>query len=62
MKIDEIMKCLEALAQSQGFYSRYCQWLRQIREDFPERWEDLVKELESQNFKDAVDLVIYLEG
>lgn len=62
MNIEEIMKCLEALAKSQGFYSRFCQYLRQLREDFPERWEDVVTELESQNFKDSVDLVMYLEG
>ena len=46
------------LAQSQGFYGRL---LRNIDEMDEEDREKVWSDLESQNFKDAVDLIMYIE-
>ena len=48
----------EMLAQSQGFYGRL---LRNIDEMDEEDREKVWSDLESQNFKDAVDLILYIE-
>ena len=48
----------EMLAQSQGFYGRL---LRDIDEMLEEDREKVWSDLESQNFKDAVDLILYIE-
>ena len=48
----------EMLAQSQGFYGRL---LRNIDEMDEEDREKVWSDLESQNFKDAVDLIMYIE-
>ena len=48
----------EMLAQSQGFYGRLLRDIDEMNEEDQERfWSDL----ESQNFKDAVDLILYIE-
>lgn len=49
----------EMLAQSQGFYGRL---LRSIDEMDEEDREKVWSDLESQNFKDVVDLILYLES
>ena len=48
----------EMLAHSQGFYGRL---LRNIDEMDEEDREKVWSDLESQNFKDAVDLILYIE-
>ena len=48
----------EMLAQSQGFYGRL---LRNIDEMDEEDREKVWSDLESQNFKDSVDLIMYIE-
>ncbi len=52
MNKEEIKQLLQNLASSQGFYQR-------ILDNITE--EDL-DNLESRNFKDSVDLIMFLEG
>ena len=59
MDRQEIRKVFEMLACSQGFYGRL---LRSIDEADEETREEFWKDLEEQNFKDAVDVVLYLES
>jgi hypothetical protein len=56
MSKEEILSFIEQMSYSQGFYGRL---LRDIAED-----EDgeILKTLEKQNFKDLLDLVMFLEG
>ena len=72
MKIEEIKSTIKSLASSQGFYGRllassqgfYGRLLASMEtmeEMFPQDYEEVVKELESQNFENAVDLVMYFE-
>lgn len=58
MKAEQIMNCFRDLAKSQGFYGRI---LNQIKEN-PVAGDKFLKELEEQNFKDEVDLILYLES
>lgn len=53
-----IRKVFENLAMSQGFYGRL---LREIDEADEEARENFWKELEEQNFKDAVDVILFME-
>lgn len=59
MKRTEIEKIMRSLAMSQGFYGRLLRDIYSLSED---EQENVWSELESQNFKDAVDLVMYIEG
>lgn len=54
MTREEILENIKMLAKSQGFYGRI---LRAIEED-----DSILDTLEEQNFKDVIDLVLYLES
>ena len=54
MTREEILENIKMLAKSQGFYGRV---LRAIEED-----DSIIDTLEEQNFKDVIDLVLYLES
>lgn len=55
MNKQEILEAIRNLALSQGFYG---QLLDQIYDD---ETEEILDELEAQNFKDVVDLIMYIE-
>ena len=59
MKRDEILWIFQSLARSQGMYGRI---LRLIDRMTDEEREVMWQELEAQDFEDAVDLVLYIEG
>ena len=59
MKREEIMETIKSLASSQGLYGRLYRDLMELDED---EYEQVMLELESQNFKDEVDLVMFIEG
>lgn len=59
MNRKEIMDAIQMLAQSQGFYSRMYNAMREADVD---DLECFLNELESQNFKDTVDMVMYFES
>ena len=61
MKIEEIKSTIKSLASNQGFYGRLLASMETMEEMFPKDYEEVVKELESQNFQNAVDLVMYFE-
>ena len=50
----EILDTIKSLAQSQGFYGRL---LEQIQDN-----DEALEYLEQQNFKDSLDLILFLEG
>ena len=58
MKREEIMETIKSLASSQGLYSRLYRDLMELDE---EKYNEVMTELESQNFKDGVDLIMYIE-
>ena len=50
---------INTLRNSQGFYSRLYQTVNQLSE---EGYRDLTALLDQQNFKDSVDVVLWLEA
>lgn len=62
MTRNEILNTIKDLAKSQGFYGRLLYNLESAESYNPEYYEAFMTELESQNFSDAVDLIIYLES
>lgn len=61
MKIDAILDLIRSLACSQGFYGRLYRDLISTRNNDPDRWANIVEELESQNFTDDLSVILYLE-
>ena len=61
MKRDEIMANIASLARSQGFYGRlYCKLIR-MRDNQPDSYDKYMTNLESQNFRDVLDIVACYE-
>ena len=58
MKKEEILSAIRSLAASQGFYGRL---LMALSSDEPDAVAYL-EYLEEQNFKDVIDLVMFLES
>lgn len=52
-------KTINTMRNSQGFYSRLYQTINQLSE---EGYRDLTALLDQQNFKDSVDVVLWLEA
>lgn len=59
MNRKEIKKVMQELAMSQGFYGRL---LRKINEMDAEAQEEVWTEMEAQNWGDAVEMVMAIEG
>lgn len=55
MNREEIINSIKDLAKCQGFYSRLYDYI------LTDNSEEFISELESQNFKDTIDLILYLE-
>lgn len=58
MNEEQILNAIKELAQSQGFYGRLYRDLT----DGSKQAEIILNTLVEQNFKDKVDLVLYIEG
>ena len=61
MCIEEIMDVIKGLAMSQGFYGRLLRALEELKNEDVHKYQDVVLELEGQNFKDPIDVVMYFE-
>ena len=59
MKREQILDTFRSLARSQGFYGRLLEAIDRLT--YEER-EDYLTALEEQNFSDALDLVLFVEG
>ena len=57
MNKKEIMEAIKTLAQSQGLYGRLYEFLKSNEDDGA-----LLNYLAFQNFKDKVDMVMFIEG
>ena len=61
MTREDILRTFEMLAQSQGFYGRLLCALKNAKDNDYDAYDEYMNELESQNFTDAVDFIIYIE-
>lgn len=58
MNRQQILNAVKSLAQSQGFYGRLYEALTSGTEEA----EDALNQMVEQNFKDSVDMVMWLES
>ena len=56
----DIREAIKQLAKSQGSYGRLDANLDELQD--LDKYDEVMQELDDQNFKDIVDLVMYLEG
>lgn len=61
MKREQILNIIKELAKSQGFYGRLYMDLLYCKNNHEDEYEEFMSVLESKNFNDPVDLVIFLE-
>lgn len=62
MKITQIMATLKELAKSQGLYERIYNELRSYEQYDEEVFEAIKTDLETKNFNDVIDLIMFIEG
>lgn len=58
----DIREAIKQLAKSHGSYGRLDARLDELQAEDPDKYDEVMQELDAQNFKDMVDLVMYLEG
>lgn len=61
MKMDEIISVIEMLSHSQGFYGRLLRSIYELKQENETEYNELKNYLESQNFSDTLDVVLFLE-
>ena len=59
MNREQILATFRSLAMSQGFYGRLLEQIDSVDE---ETRDAFLSDLESRDFKDVVDLVMWIEG
>ena len=57
MDREKILDAVRMLARSQGFYGRLYEFLTSGTDEA----ENMLQEMEAQNFKDTLDMVLWLE-
>ena len=61
-EFNDVINVLIELSHSQGFYGRLLRDLSEIKEYETERFDLIVMEIESQEFTNALNVVMYFEG
>ena len=58
----QVIEVIQQLSHSQGFYGRMLERILYMQAREPESFETFKNEVEAQNFKDPVDVVLYFES
>lgn len=58
----QVIDVIRDLSHSQGFYQRMYERIMYLQAREPESFETFKNEVEAQNFKDPVDVVLYFES
>ena len=61
MKMNEIINVIEMLSHSQGFYGRLLRSILELKEENETEYNELKNYLESQNFSDDLDVILFFE-
>ena len=61
-EFDDVIDIIDTLSHSQGFYGRLLRDIYELKKYDPEMFAMFVDEIESQNFRTALDVVMYFEG
>ena len=62
MKIDEILNLFRTLAMSQGFYGRLLANIEELKKNDEESYDNFVSMMESKNFQNPLDVILFVEG
>ena len=62
MNVIQVIDVIRELSHSQGFYSRMYERILELHRNDQECFENFKREVEAQNFKDPVDVVLYFES
>ena len=61
-EFNDVIDIIDTLSHSQGFYGRLLRDIYELKKYEPEMFAMFVDEIESQNFRTALDVVMYFEG
>ena len=61
MDREDILNVFREFAQSQGFYGRLLRDLAELEEYEPDAYEELMQNLEAQDFRTPLDVILYIE-
>ena len=61
MKMNEIINVIEMLSHSQGFYGRLLRSILELKQENETGYNELKHYLESQNFSDSLDVIMFFE-
>lgn len=61
-EFDDVIDIIDTLSHSQGFYGRLLRDIYELKKYEPEMFAIFVEEIESQNFTNTLDIVMYFEG
>ena len=61
-EFDDVINIIDTLSHSQGFYGRLLRDIYELKKYEPEMFAIFVNEIESQNFTNVLDIVMYFEG
>ena len=61
-EFDDVIDIIDTLSHSQEFYGRLLRDIYELKRYEPEMFAMFVDEIESQNFTNTLDIVMYFEG
>lgn len=61
-EFNDVIDIIDTLSYSQGFYGRLLRDIYELKRYEPEMFEMFVDEIESKNFTNVLDIVMYFEG
>ena len=61
MKREEILRLFRSLSCGNGYYGRLAKDLEELKEINPKSYEDIMTDLENQNFQNPLDVVLFVE-
>ena len=61
-EFNDVIDIIDTLSHSQGFYGRLLRDIYELKKYEPEMFMMFVDEIESHNFTNALDIVMYFEG
>ena len=61
-EFNDVIDIIDTLSHSQGFYGRLLRDIYELKRYEPEMFAMFVDEIESQNFTNTLDIVMYFEG
>ncbi len=61
-EFNDVIDIIDTLSHSQGFYGRLLRDIYELKRYEPEMFAMFVDEIESQNFTNVLDIVMYFEG